>query len=190
MSGYSNDLSYAQLEEKLAPLQLPSDIAHLHGTLCGCLVAGGQMQAENYLRSLLVNKIGPEYRESQNALFGLFSMTQTWFSHFGFDFRLMLPGDEEDLEARVRAFVDWCQGFLDGFEMTGLEADDIESEEVLEVLQHFDEFSQMEVDEFDYESEEDEKAFIEISEYARLAVLQVLCDLQAEGNESQAPLHH
>jgi uncharacterized protein YgfB (UPF0149 family) len=190
MSQHSNNLSFDQLEEKLDPLKLACGVSRLHGTLCGCLVAGGQLQAENYLRSLLVNKSGENLREGQNALFAMFSMTQSWFSHFGFDFHLLLPDDANNLEERVRAFVDWCQGFLDGFDMTGIEADDIENDEVLEIIQHFDEFSQMEVDEFDYASEEDEKAFIEISEYARMAVLQVLCDLQAEGNESQAPLHH
>ncbi len=91
---------------------------------------------------------------------------------------------------RVAAFVLWCQGFLDGFEMTGLDADSIDSEDVLEILQHFDEFSQMQAQEFAYEDEEDEKAFFEMSEYARLAVLQVLCDLEAEGKESESPLHH
>jgi len=190
MTELSNVLDYAQLEDKLLPLQLPMSVAELHGALCGCLVAGGQMQGENYLRSLLVNKSGEMYRESQQALFSLFSQTQAWLSHFGFDFRLVLPDENEDLEVRVAAFVLWCQGFLDGFEMTGLDADSIDSEDVLEILQHFDEFSQMQAQEFAYEDEEDEKAFFEMSEYARLAVLQVLCDLEAEGKESESPLHH
>jgi uncharacterized protein YgfB (UPF0149 family) len=193
MSEYSDathlSLSYEQLTRELASLDLPMDVAKLHGVLTGCLVFGGQLQTENYLRSLLFNKTGGAFRSANNALFSLFSITQAWLTHFGFDFKLILPNDEEDIVSRVAAFSRWCQGFLEGFDIGGLSLDDIESEEVLEILQHMDEFSQMEAEDFDYD-EEDEKTYLEITEYARLAVLQVLCDLNEQGAGSEEPVHH
>jgi uncharacterized protein YgfB (UPF0149 family) len=194
MSDYSDatkvNLTYEQLNQELASLELPLDVSKLHGILTGCLVFGGQLQAENYLRSLLLNKTGGAFRTANNALFALFSMTHAWLGHFGFDFKLILPQDTEDLMQRVSAFTRWCQGLLEGFDLSGLTLDEIESEEVLEILQHMDEFSQMDAEDFDYEDEEDEKAFLEITEYVRLAVLHILCDLNEQGAGSQEPVHH
>ncbi len=182
-------LSYEHLSDELVSLELPIDVSELHGILTGCLVFGGQFQAENYLRSLLVNKTGAAYRQANNALFALISVTHTWLVNFGFEFKLILPSTE-DLLTRVAGFNRWCQGFLEGFDMGGINIDDIESEDVLEILQHIDEFSQMNAEDFEYEDDEDEKAFLEITEYVRLAVLQILCDLNEQGRENQEPIHH
>ncbi len=194
MSDYSEasavSLSYEQLSEELSSLELSIDVSELHGILTGCLVFGGQFQAENYLRSLLLNKTGATYRQANNALFSLISMTHAWLINFGFDFKLILPNESEGLLIRVAAFNGWCQGFLEGFDMAGIALDDIESEDILEILQHMDEFSQMNAEDFDYEDDEDEKAFLELTEYVRLAVLQILCDLNEQGAGHQEPVHH
>jgi hypothetical protein len=194
MSDYSEasavSLSYEQLSEELASLELSIDVAELHGILTGCLVFGGQFQAENYLRSLLLNKTGAAFRQANNALFSLVSITHAWLINFGFDFKLILPNESEGLLIRVAAFNRWCQGFLEGFDMGGIVLDDIESEDILEILQHMDEFSQMNAEDFDYEDDEDEKAFLELTEYVRLAVLQILCDLNEQGAGHQEPVHH
>jgi uncharacterized protein YgfB (UPF0149 family) len=193
MSVYSEasaeSLSYDQLNQDLAPLELPVQLSYLHGMLTGCLVAGSPFQAENYLRSLLMNKSGSDYRQSTNALFSILAMTQTWLTNFGFDFHLLLPNDDAPLSERVLAFADWCEGFIEGLDMGGLSLDDISNEDVLEAIQHIDEFSDIDSNDFDY-NEEDEKAYFEVSEYVRLAVLQIFCDLNEEGSGRQEPVHH
>jgi len=193
MSVYSEasaeSLSYDQLNQDLAPLELPVQLSYLHGMLTGCLVAGSHFQAENYLRSLLMNKSGADYRQSTNALFSLLAMTQTWLTNFGFDFHLLLPNDDASLSERVLAFADWCEGFMEGLDMGGLSLDDISNEDVLEAIQHIDEFSDIDSNDFDY-NEEDEKAYFEVSEYVRLAVLQIFCDLNEEGSGRLEPVHH
>jgi uncharacterized protein len=193
MSVYSDTssqaLDYDLLSDELTPLKLNMDIAFLHGLITGMLVSGSSMQAENYLRSLLLNKTGPENHQSTQALFSMLTITQAWLTNFGFDFQMLLPSDDEDLPVRVEAFSDWAQGFLDGFFMSGITMDDIESEDNIEALHHFEEFSQMEIDDLEF-GEEDEKAFAELIEYARLVVMQIFCDINDEDSGQIESIQH
>lgn len=193
MSVYSDTsseaLDYDLLSDELAPLKLNMDISLLHGLITGLLVSGSSLQAENYLRSLLLNKTGPENHQSTQALFSILTITQAWLTNFGFDFQMLLPHDDEDLPIRVEGFSDWAQGFIEGFFMSGITMDDIESEDTIEALQHFEEFSQMGLDDLEF-GEEDEKAFAELVEYARLAVMQIFCDLNDDETGFSEPLQH
>ena len=176
--------SYQQVSDDLVVLNLPFDVAKLHGLITGFLVTNCSMQAENYLRSLLMNKSGPDYRQSTNVLLTLLTMTQTWLNNFGFDFCMLLPHDDTPLPERVMAFANWVSGFLDAINLSGLSLDDVDNEELVEILQHFEDFSQMEVDEFDFDNE-DEKAYVDVTEYARLAILQLFCEFNQPNDEDK-----
>lgn len=193
MSVYSNTssgaLDYDHLLDGLASLKLSMDISELHGLMTGLLVTGGAQQAENYLRTLILNKTGPNFHQSTQALFSILTITQTWLTNFGFDFQMLLPGDDQELPVRIEAFSDWSQGFVDGIFMSGLSMDEIDSEDTIEALQNFEEFSQMGLDDLEF-GEEDEKAFAELVEYARLAVMQIFCDLNDEETGFGEPLQH
>lgn len=193
MSVHSNTssgaLDYDLLLDALTPLNLTMDISELHGLVTGLLAAGGSQQAENYLRTLITNKTGPNYHQTTQALFSILTTTQTWLTNFGFDFQMLLPTDDEDLPVRVEAFSDWSQGFIDGLFMSGISLEEIESEDTVEALQNFEEFSQMSLDDLEF-GEEDEKAFAELIEYARLAVMQIFCDLNDEESGFGEPLQH
>ena len=193
MSVYSNakevPFSYDHFNQNLEVLDLPIDVCQLHGILSGCLVAGAPDQAENYLRSLILNRSGPEVREATNTLFSLITITQAWLTNFGFEFHLLLPEDTSLLPERLESFACWCQGFMKGLDMGDLSVDDIDNEDVLEAIGHIDDFADMDAADFDYE-EDDEKAYFEITEYVRLSVLHIFCDLNETEGGLPEPVHH
>jgi uncharacterized protein YgfB (UPF0149 family) len=181
--------SHDQLIDDLSTLELDIDVSHLHGLLTGLIVAGASEQAENFLRSLILNKTGPAFHQSTNALFSIYTVTQTWLNNFGFEFEMILPEIDIGLPERIMAFSNWCLGFLEGLQMSGLSLDDFENEDDIEILQHFEDFSQMDVEDLDFDNE-DEKAYVDVTDYARLAVLQLFCDLNQHEEGQAVPAHH
>jgi uncharacterized protein len=180
--------NYEQIIDDLSMLELHLGVSHLHGLLSGFIVADASLQAENYLRSLIMNKTGPQFHQSTHALFSIYTITHTWLNNFGFEFKMLLPDENSSLQERILAFSDWCLGFLEALNLSGLSMDDFENEDDIEVLQHFQDFSDMDIENIEI-SEEDEKAYLEVTEYARLAVLQLFCNLNSqEGQET--PAHH
>jgi uncharacterized protein YgfB (UPF0149 family) len=181
--------SFTQLSNDLAILDLNQDLSELHGRITGLIVAGASEHAEAYLRGLSMNKSGPQYHQAMNALFSLYTITHTCLYNFEFNFQLLLPDDNYSLQDRLYAFTNWTQGFLEGLDMSGLTLEDFESEETIEVLQHLEDFADMEVENIDA-SEQDEHAYVDVTEYLRLAVMQLFCDLQKEDQDSAQTSRH
>jgi uncharacterized protein len=151
---------------------LPISVSELHGLICGYVCAGLDSAGETYLRTLLSSFPKEKSREAMKALFELFTLSQQQMSSGDFAFYMLLPDDEESLPERAKAFSEWCEGFTQGITLSGIRYEDLEDDETKEALHHISEFAQL-----DYEamkvSESDEKAFLEVSEYTRMAVIQL-----------------
>jgi hypothetical protein len=180
---------YHTFLESIAILGLPISGSELHGVMCGYLCAGANNEGEAYLRALMTNKNDANLRGAALALFGLYAVSQQQITGFNFEFQLLLPDDQDPLADRAQAFSEWCEGFVQGITMAGVSYDDLEEDDAQEALQHLTEFAQL-----DYYTlhidEEDEQALMEVSEYARMAVLHVFLDLQSsnlkKGNSETA----
>ena len=148
----------------------PSEI---HGQLCGYICAGENMNGVAWLDAA--------HMKNQQALF--LQLCQTSFqkiNEFSFDFELLLPDDDADLPFRAQALGEWCQGFLAGIGVAGLDEDDALSEDSSDALMHIEAIS-----EIDYENlmvdEKDERSFFEVQEYIRLSVLMVYANIAGVG---------
>ena len=169
---------YHTFLESIAILGLPISGSELHGVMCGYLCAGANNEGEAYLRALMSNKKDAGLRGAALALFGLYAVSQQQIAGFNFEFQLLLPDDQDPLVDRAQAFSEWCEGFLQGITMAGVSYDDLEEDDAQEALQHLTEFAQLDYHTLQID-EEDEHALMEVSEYARMAVLHVFLDLQA-----------
>lgn len=95
----------------------------------------------------------------------------------GMRFELLLPGDEESLDERTSSLADWARGFVlallrgDESAVTGLGGD---SGEFLQDLIKIGEARP------GGQTEEDERALVEIEEYIRVGVQLVFEDLQPD----------
>jgi yecA family protein len=179
--------SYQIFVESIAVLALPISGSELHGIMCAYLCAGETSKGDTYLRALIKHQAVEGLRAAASALFELYAVSQQQITHFDFEFQLLLPDDDQSLVERAKAFSEWCEGFTQGLTLVGVGFDELEEEEAQEALQHLTEFAQLDHEALHVE-EDDEHSFMEISEYARLAVLRIYEDLYSshfKGGSSQ-----
>lgn len=131
----------------------------------GMLCANDRTTAEYWLSELLDNE-SPIGAAEQQVLVRLFDETRRLLASDDFAFDLFLPDDDTALNHQVLALKNWCQGFLFGIGATHLVSGI--SKEVQEILKDISEFTKLDTD---VEGEEDERAYTEITEYLRSAVL-------------------
>lgn len=171
----------------LQALQLPFSPTELHGMMTAYVVAGAVHDGEAYLRALLHQ--APS-RMVLLAVFSVFTVTQHQLNQFELNFEIMLPSDEEPLRLRAQCFSEWCAGFIHGLDLIEIDLSDIDDEEVQDAVQHLVEFSRMDYRDLDV-GEDDEKAFFEVLEYARMAVIRIRDELQAlDGHKGQPHTTH
>lgn len=181
---------YHNFINSIAVLDLPMSASELHGVICGYLCAGATSAGEAYLRALMPKTNDSTARAAALALFEVYSVSQQQIANFDFSFQLLLPDDDEPLAERAKAFGECCEGFIQGMTLAGLNCDQLHEEESQEAWQHLSEFAKL-----DYHSlhidEEDERALMEVSEYARMAMLRIYSELQinSSANASSETAH-
>ncbi|MGC1182549.1 UPF0149 family protein [Legionella sp.] len=168
---------YNDFVDAIVFLSLSSSASSLHGMMCGYLCAGADIQGESYLRALLNNKKDMQSRDAILAMFEVFSISQHQINHFDLGFQMMLPGEYEPLIVRAQAFSEWCEGFIQALMLSGVSIDQFYEEEAQDALQHLIEFAELDCDTVDV-NEDDERALMEVSEYARMAVIRLHNDLK------------
>lgn len=139
--------------------------AEAHGMATGMLCVNGQADGAHWLEELFKDSVDLS-DEDRAVLMKLFERTRELLVSEVFEFDLMLPDDEVLLGERVQALSRWCEGFLFGvgsaYISSGWPGD------VPEILKDITEFTKLDEE---AEGEEDESAFMEVTEYLRSAVL-------------------
>ncbi|CAA9889399.1 conserved hypothetical protein [Candidatus Methylobacter favarea] len=145
--------------------------AEAHGVATGILCVNAYADSARWLAELFSNG-APVINEEQGLLIRLFEETRRLLDSEEFEFDLFLPEDEVSLSGQIIALKDWCQGFLFGvgsvYTATEWPGDSAE------IMKDIAEFTKLDVE---AEGEEDESAFMEVTEYLRSAVLLLREDL-------------
>lgn len=176
---------YQQFVGTIYPLALPISGSEIHGVMCGYLCAAADSQGEAYLRALLVSDKKSEdlRRNATLVIYGLYHYSQQQINAMDFAFQMLLPEEHEPLIERAKAFSEWCQGFTEGLTMAGIHYEQFQEEESREALQHMIEFAELDYESLDVD-DADEKALMEVTEYARMAVLRLYADIYAQNKKS------
>lgn len=156
-----------------------SSAAEAHGLATGLLCADEQTGSAIWLNELLRDN-GSMTEEHKNLLARLFEETRRLMASDEFEFDLFLPEDDTPLIARVEALRGWCRGFLLGVSL-GASASNW-SKDARDIVKDITEFTKLDAN---AEGEEDERAFTEVTEYLRSAVL-LLRDELAGGSEDDS----
>lgn len=201
MSGSEHVVDFAHIATIFRHLGLSLDPAECHGCLCGLLCATDAVQGAAWVNQVLAGKLGlPEPGaaphqngaevEERTALLILYKETAGQLDDPNYGFSPLLPDDEQPLRQRVEALSRWCQGYLLGLGLGGVQEQSGLSGESHEVMRDFVEISRLGHGE-DGENEEDEAAFAEIVEYVRMAVLLVYEELRPlrAARPPGAPVH-
>lgn len=164
-------------------LDLAVGASELHGSLCGWLAGGGQVD-KGWLRAVLVDEALPDVAEG-DALECLYKASDSQLEDQSFGFELLLPGADAPLAERSGALFDWCRGFLGAF---GLAAgkDPPLSDEGREALADLAKLAAAASQ--DEGDEDDEQALAEIEEFVRVAALLLHGDC-ALGPRQRGRLH-
>lgn len=177
-----------QLEDLLFNVDAALGATESHGALCGMLCAQGATEASQWMLYVL-----GEHEETSKALQQtgkkLLQIHQTSVEQMNdsaAEFELMLPDDDEPLEVRIEALGTWCQGFVYGLAVGGIKEDTELPEDSKELIKDILEISragyvadnEAELSTDEEDSEEDEVAFMEVSEYVRMGVLLIYEELQ------------
>lgn len=167
---------YDDFVDSIAALKIPISASELHGLLCGYICAGSTHQGESYIRALMHNKKDPDSRNALLTLFSVFSVSQQQINNYDLEFAMVLPDDDMPLRARALAFSEWCEGFSQGLTLAEVDIEHLREEEAQDALQHLSEFAELDCDSLDMD-EGDERALMEVTEYARMAVIRLHGDL-------------
>lgn len=170
--------SFEELANELQESRLNIHASQVHGILCGYLCGSSSRLTEEKLWK----KIFPKSKKNNAInllLHQLYESTALQLSEFSFDFALLLPDDETDINLRAEALGLWCQGFLKGLTDMGVTTTNNASNEVAEVLEDFTEIAKISFGDMTT-NEEDETAYIELLEYVRLSAVMIYQELRPQ----------
>lgn len=178
------DIQYDEITDALKRISVEQDAAEVHGALCGLFCTVNGLNAPYWLDNSLTNApeedamtIDALNSESRSLLTQLFNATEKQLSSHDFDFQLFLPDDHSGLYSRVEALSNWCQGFLFGLSQGGLTDPDGLPGDLPEIIKDLVEISRAESYELDDDTQ-DEKDFMELIEFVRVAVQLFVDEMQ------------
>jgi len=177
-----------QLEDLLFNVDAALGATESHGALCGMLCAQGATEASQWMLYVLGEheETSKALQQTGKKLLQIHQLSVEQMNDTEADFELMLPDDDEPLEMRVEALGTWCQGFVYGMAVGGIKEDTELPEDSKELIKDILEISragyvadnEAELSADEGVSEEDEVAFMEVSEYVRMGVLLIYEELQ------------
>lgn len=171
MSSASFLPDYDEIKSELEKASVTFPPSQIHGIICGIICA------EPEAKKLRLEKwVEIKNRATKKRCQQLYADTYQQLNEFSFEFNLLLPSDEEDINLRTEALGLWCQGFLAGLSQDQTIKEKFNSE-VQDAIDDITEIAQVNYGEIT-ENETDETAYFELVEYVRLAVLMIFQELR------------
>ena len=172
-----DNITYPEIATLLERHNADMDAAEAHGIATGMLCLDDRIAQDAWYNELF--QVTPDLSESElSLLHAFFEQTRAILVSDEFEFDLFVPDAGAILSQQLVALRNWCSGFLFGVgynhSSTHWPGDSGE------ILKDIIEFTKVDTE---TTSDEDEHAFMEITEYLRAAVLLLRDDIR--GNESQ-----
>lgn len=180
MTGDAELTQYDELNEALRRVGSSADVAECHGLLSGLLCVKETVDSAAWISHILGGEPGEEMELNEDGralLSALLGRVLDQLNDMDYGFHPLLPSDDEPLEKRAAALAEWCQGFVLGLSMGGIEEVGPLPEASDEIIKDMTEIAQMHAD-ADTATNEDETAYAEIVEYVRMGVLLVREELR------------
>jgi uncharacterized protein YgfB (UPF0149 family) len=181
--------NYTEIQRVLAEERSLADAAEAHGTLAGCLCAAIGYRFEDWLLEILPE--GQAHPMAKETLRGLYVDTAGALEGPEMEFELLLPEDEEPIDARTAALAQWCQGFLYGLGTSVVQDESGLPGDIGEIVRDLTEITHVAVDTAQSD-ESNESAYAELVEFVRVGVQLVfdeLGPLRDQPGPPNVPLH-
>ncbi len=161
-------VSFDKVEAALRDADMQA--AEAHGTLVGMVCAAGQTSVQDWWAQVYEPVEGQDAPTRPDVIDLMAAETLDGLLDASGTFDLMLPDDEDALEARADALHEWCHGFLYGYGVAGGRDVGLLPEEAAELLRDMTQFAQARFELGD-DAEEDELSYSELVEYLRVGVM-------------------
>jgi uncharacterized protein YgfB (UPF0149 family) len=180
--------SYAELTTLLNEIQPGLYPAEVHGLLCGyiCVIPLTEKLDPKLAKLILGDAID---KNDLLILSQLYEASYHSLKQFSFEFNLILPDDDADINSRTEALGVWCQGFLTGLAQSPKPLQEYANSEITEALDDLTEIAQVNFGKIET-NEDDEAAYFELVEYVRLTALMFFNELQANNTSPKGLLLH
>jgi yecA family protein len=169
-------LGFADISRVLDAMHAPTTASEIHGILTGFVCAGFRVDGQAWVELVLGEVELSSFEKNKSMLIDLYNETCEQLNQVTPRIHLLLPTDEQSLEFRARALSRWCQGFLAGLGLGGLQLTENQTEETQDILTRFVRIARL-----DHQllkvNEDDEASYQEVSAYVQQSVLQVYVEL-------------
>ncbi len=152
--------------------------AEVHGMATAMLCINEHTDSSSWLNEVKANSTKSSNNSNDTTLVRLFEETQKLLNSDDYEYDLFLPDDDYHLSDQTEALKNWCRGFL--YSMGAASSSTPYSEDILEILKDISEFTKLDSN---VEGEEDEAAFVELTEYLRSAVFLLKAEMMQNNNE-------
>jgi uncharacterized protein YgfB (UPF0149 family) len=182
--------TYPQIQQVLAQERSLADASEAHGMLAGCLCVASGYRFEDWVREILPD--GQAGAAATATLQELYTATCGALLQPDMEFELLLPDDDEPIDARTASLAQWCQGFLYGLGTGAIPDASKLPGDVGEIVRDFVEITRAGVDSEQGE-ESNESAYAELVEFVRVGVQLLFEELAGARGPvtatTPAPLH-
>ncbi len=171
--------TFLAVQSALRLLGSLGEASQIHGLLCAFFACGVKLKRQAWMNSLLtgnIDKSDPELVQAQEDLTELFIQTEAAFGQEEFSIELVLPDEEIVLIQRIEALAEFATGFVMGLNLTGINLKNNPNSTLQEAFDDMMNISCLVPQ--DESGEEAEKAFMELSEYVRLAMVHIYWELK------------
>jgi uncharacterized protein len=159
-------VSFAELDQVLQSTGSAVAAAEGHGALCGALCAANDYSLEHWIDEVIPEESEAFDASAREALRSVYDDTRQALREDQMEFTPLLPDDDISVDVRAVALGSWCQGFLYGLGLSGINPEEKLSDDVQEVLADLTHIGRATVD-IDALEEDSELAYAELVEYLR-----------------------
>ena len=163
---------YEPLNKSLQLVGALMEASETHGILCGLLCASQSFEEDVWFKHVLGETAVADGLASkcQQQLWLVKNYTLEQLNSFNCEFTPLLPEDDILLAERIQALGGWCEGFLFGLGLAGIDTEDL-PENMREFIDDVISISRIAPNEEGDESEESEEDYMQIVEYLRIGVI-------------------
>jgi len=165
--------SHERLNRLFAAIELGVSASEIHGVICGLLSAGQVDAHADWFAELFSGRDDGDLlvQEARQLLGRLYQASGPRLADAGLGFQPLLPGDEQPLRQRAKALSQWCQGYLYGLGLAGMEEQQLQGD-AREVVADLGEITRLDYTQLPAD-EVAEGSYMELVEFLRVAVLLV-----------------
>jgi uncharacterized protein YgfB (UPF0149 family) len=174
--------SYTEVTNALKKTQSDFQAAQTHGLFCGIICTLPDKKTVPWEAIIT----GPRKNQhTHDVLQELYTFSYQQLHEFSFEFTLLLPKNNVDINIRTEALGLWCQGFVTSLQRSPLAEALQAGSEAFDALNDITEIAQVNYGDIG-PTEENETAYFELVEYVRLAVLLIFHELNPQAKPSAA----